>query len=95
MAAILSEVENKNRLRGESRSVLRNMVDAENFDALLPQAVHHDIWQRRKQQFTSPVLTPWTAASWRIRQGTDSLVQLPNGGPAVARMSVFEVLADL
>jgi hypothetical protein len=71
------------------------MVDAENFDAILPKLVHHDLRQRRKQQFAGPSLTPWTAASWRSHQGTDSLVQLPNSGLTVARVLVFQVLADL
>ena len=65
--------------------VLCGVVDAQNFDALLPQAVDGDIGQGRKQKLAGSFLASGTASMGRLFQGTDGLVQLANGRLPVLR----------
>src|ERR1700678_1265861 len=76
-------------------SILRGMVNAQNFNALVNETVDDDIRQRREQKLSRSFLAPDTAALRPLFQRDNRLIQFADGRLGVTWMVLLKVVTDV
>jgi hypothetical protein len=70
------------------------MINPQDFDVLVLQAIDRDVGKGRKQELSRSLFASDTAKMRPLFQGVDSCVNLANGSFPVMRMVLFEVIAN-
>jgi hypothetical protein len=80
---------------GPLRPVLSAVINPQDLDALLLQAIDSDIGQRREQELSGSFLASQAATIRPRFQGLDSSIHFGHGRLPELRMVVFQVIAEV